>query len=298
MKYNTLGQSSLSISEIGFGCMSLGHDDAENAKLIHHAIDLGIKFFDTADLYGKGSNEISIGKALKGRWNNVVIASKAGNQWRKDGSGWDWNPRKEYILQCIDKSLERLQTDHIDLSQLHGGTLEDPIDETIEAFEILLKQGKILNYGISSIRPNVIREYVKRSSIISVMTQYSLLDRRPEEGTLDFLQQNNIGVLSRGGLAQGLLVDKPAKEYLGYSDVEVARIALAVRSVSGSQRSPAQAAIQYVLAHPAISSAVIGIRTMDQLKDVAGTSNVVALTSKELNILRQALKPKVYEQHR
>src|SRR6202034_3432729 len=96
-------------------------------------------------------------------------------------------------------------TDYIDLYQLHGGTIDDPIDETIEAFELLQQQGKIRYYGISSIRPNVISEYVQRSNIISVMMQYSLLDRRPEESCLQLLQQNNIGVLARGSVAGGLL---------------------------------------------------------------------------------------------
>src|SRR4029079_841005 len=125
------------------------------------------------------------------------------NQWKNDGDGWTWNPRKEYILTAIDQSLKRLHTNYIDLYQLHGGTIDDPIDETIEAFELLKKQGKILHYGISSIRPNVIREYVKRSAIVSVMMQYSLADRRPEEAILDLLKQNNISVLARGVLAQG-----------------------------------------------------------------------------------------------
>src|SRR3977135_2743908 len=147
MNYNLLGSSTLKISEIGFGCMSLGDNDDENARILHHAFDLGINFFDTADLYNKGMNEISVGKALKGKRNEIILASKVGNQWRSDGSSWDWNPRKEYILSSIDKSLQRLQTDHIDLYQLHGGTIEDPIDDVIEAFELLQQQGKIRYYG-------------------------------------------------------------------------------------------------------------------------------------------------------
>src|SRR5215831_1932826 len=198
MKYNQLGNSTLYISEIGFGCMSLGEDHATNELLIHKALAAGINYFDTADLYQKGFNEISVGKALAGKRDQVIIASKVGNQWRPDGSGWDWNPHKDYILKTAEESLKRLETDYVDLYQLHGGTIDDPIDETIEAFELLQKQGKIRYYGISSIRPNVIREYVKRSHIVSVMMQYSLLDRRPEETCLELLRQNHVSVLARG----------------------------------------------------------------------------------------------------
>lgn len=288
----------LNISPIGFGCMSLQADQQQTTRLIHHAIDLGINFFDTADLYNKGENEISVGKALKEKRHQVVLASKVGNQWRADGSGWDWNPRKEYILQQIDKTLQRLQTDHLDLYQLHGGTIDDPIDETIEAFEILKQQGKIRYYGISSIRPNVIREYIERSSIITVMMQYSLLDRRPEETCLPLLKENNIGVLSRGALAQGLLVNKPAKEYLEHPQETVRKAAAAIQSITKPNRTAAQAAIQFVLQHPALTCAVVGIRTMEQLEEVAGAANAPALTNEEYQLLNKSIPALTYTQHR
>ncbi|MBC7827857.1 MAG: aldo/keto reductase [Chitinophagaceae bacterium] len=298
MNYHQLGNSTLQISEIGFGCMSLAGNDDANAKILHRAIDLGINFFDTADLYNKGMNEISVGKALKAKRNEIVLATKVGNQWRTDGSGWDWNPRKDYILQSVNDSLKRLQTDCIDLYQLHGGTIDDPIDETISAFELLKEQGKIRHYGISSIRPNVIREYINRSSIVSVMMQYSLLDRRPEETFLDLLKENNIGVLVRGSIAQGLLVDKPAKEYLQYSMQEVSNANEAIRTVSGSQRSFTQSAIRYVLNHPAVLSAVVGIRTIEQLEEAVKTATTPGLSTHEIVALQNSNKANRYDQHR
>src|SRR5205085_8886475 len=131
------------ISRIAFGAMSLKMGEQANIELLQLALASGINFIDTADLYDKGLNEVVIGKALKGKRDKVILATKVGNQWRADGSGWDWNPRKEYILASIDKSLERLQTDHVDLYQLHGGTIEDPIDDVIETFEFLKQKGKI-----------------------------------------------------------------------------------------------------------------------------------------------------------
>jgi len=298
MEYTTLGKSDLRISRIAFGCMSLGSDQQQIETILQAAIDGGVNFFDTADLYDKGLNEERVGAALKPKRKDVIIASKVGNQWRPDGSGWDWNPSKAYILACADKSLQRLQTDYIDLYQLHGGTMEDPMDETIEAFELLKQQGKIRWYGISSIRPNVIREYVKRSNIVSVMMQYSLLDRRPEESCFDLLQQHNIGVLARGSVAGGLLVNKPAKPYLNYSAEEVQKAADAMAALSSSQRSAAQTAMKFVLHHPALSAAVVGIRTIAQLKDALAAMKANDLTTEELNLLASRIPANYYEQHR
>lgn len=298
MNYKKLGKSSLQVSEIGYGCMSLGDDKADNERLLHAALDKGINYFDTADLYQKGFNEECVGSAFKSKRDKVIIATKVGNQWRPDGSGWDWNPRKDYILASVEKSLQRLQTDYIDVYQLHGGTIDDDISETIEAFELLVQQGKIRYYGISSIRPNVIREYIKRSNIVSVMMQYSLLDRRPEESCLSLLQENNISVLVRGSVASGLLVDKAAKEYLNYSAAQVQQAADAVKQISTTTRNAAQTAIRYVLEHSAVTSAIVGIRNDKQLDEAAGSINSPALTENELKVLRAAVPVNAYEQHR
>jgi aryl-alcohol dehydrogenase-like predicted oxidoreductase len=299
MEYQQLGFSSLKISRIGLGCMSLDpEDEIKSTGIIHRAIELGINYFDTADLYNKGLNEVLVGKALKSKRKELILATKVGNQIRTDGSGWDWNPRKEYIIAAVEKSLSRLQTDYIDLYQLHGGTIEDPIDETIEAFESLKKSGKIRYYGISSIRPNVIREYIKRSNIISVMMQYSLADRRPEETVLSLLKESNIGVLIRGSLAQGLLVGKPAKDYLGYTEAEIKMAAGAIQKCVTDHRTATQTALRFVLQHPAVTSAIVGISKMEQLEDVAGTINSSILLEKEINTLRESISAKKYQEHR
>lgn len=266
--------------------------------LLHEALDKGITLFDTADMYQKGENEKTVGKAFAGMRDKVVIATKVGNQWRPDGSGWDWNPSKSYIITSVEESLKRLQTDYIDLYQLHGGTIEDPIDETIEAFELLKQQGKIRQYGISSIRPNVIREYINRSGIVSVMMQYSLLDRRPEESILGLLHQSNVSVLARGCYAQGLLVNKPPKPYLGHTEEEVAEAARFVKGVAGSKRTPAEVAARFVLNHPAVTSAVLGIRTEAQLQEALHIAKTPPLTEAEVEVLTREVSANVYEQHR
>ena len=102
MKQNTLGRSSVRVSEIGYGCMSLGHDHRENARLLHRALELGVTFFDTADLYDKGFNEESVGQAFKGMRDQVVIATKVGNRWREDGRGWDWDASPAYLRRAVE----------------------------------------------------------------------------------------------------------------------------------------------------------------------------------------------------
>jgi aryl-alcohol dehydrogenase-like predicted oxidoreductase len=273
--------------------MSLEDASSENEQLLRSAYEAGINFFDTADLYDKGRNEETVGRALRSIRDEVIIATKVGNQWREDGSGWDWNPRKEYILSAVDESLRRLRTDYIDLYMLHGGTIDDPIDESIEAFELLKSQGKIRAYGISSIRPNVIREWTTRSNMDCVMMQYSLLDRRPEEECLDMLHKNDISVITRGSLAKGLLIDKPSKEYMGYSAEQVR---LMKEEVNESE-NPVSAAVRFVLNHPAVASAVVGMRTKDQLDDLLSSTSI-NISENVLESLGEILKPNTYDKHR
>ena len=298
MLYRQLGNSTLQVSEIGFGCMSLGQDDIENSRLINRAIELGINFFDTADIYERGFNEERIGRILKNHRKSVYIASKAGNQYKSQGGGFDWNPSKKHILSAAEGGLKRLQTDYIDLFQLHGGTAEDPFEETISAFETLKQQGKIRYYGISSLRPNVIRKYVESSRIVSVMMPYSLLDRRPEESCMQLLAANQIGILARGGLAQGLLAGKSRAEYLNYQEHEIEKIKSAIDSLPFEHRTKVQTALQFVLFRQEISAAVVGIRTIGQLEEVAATPEIPRLTSAEINFLSNILPTNYYEQHR
>ncbi|MBA2329304.1 MAG: aldo/keto reductase [Flavisolibacter sp.] len=295
MQYAQLGTSDLYVSRIGFGCMSL-HDD-KNISLIENAIEEGVNFFDTSDLYDKGLNESLVGKAIKNKREKIILSTKVGNIWRPDGSGWDWKPSKKYILKAVDESLSRLSTNFIDLYQLHGGTIEDPIDEIIEAFEKLKTSGKIRYYGLSSIRPNVVREYVKRSNITSLMTQYSFLDRRPEESIFPLVEANKIGVLARGSVAQGLLIDKPAKPYLDYSKHEVVKIQQKILS-QNSDKTPIAKALNFVLQNTAVTSAVAGIRTKYQLKDLISIFNNPAFTVEDLQELTDIVPLNKYKEQR
>lgn len=300
MKRNQIGKSDLQISPISFGCMSLGENQSTNRDIIRKAAEQGINYFDTADIYQNGMNEENVGEALKPIRKDIILATKVGNVLRADGKGMDWNPSKAHILKSIDESLTRLKTDYIDLYQLHGGTIDDPIDETIEAFEELKKSGKIRWYGISSIRPNVIREYVRRSNVVSVMMQYSLLDRRPEEAVLSLLQENQISVLCRGVVAKGMLIGKEADSYLQYTSSEVHKAAKAITSMAADTGvSKLQVATAYVHNSPAVATSVLGIRTAAQLADAVKAVNYpLSLDESQVNVLRHEVRGIFYEEHR
>lgn len=306
MKKNQLGTSDLYISEIGLGCMSLGTDVEKGVRIIHEAIDMGINFLDTADLYDFGMNEEIVGKAIKGRREEVIIATKVGNRWNENKDSWIWDPSATYIKSEVKESLRRLQTDYIDLYQLHGGMVEDPIDETIAAFEDLKKEGLIRYYGISSIRPNVIDEYIKKSNIVSVMMQYSLLDRRPEE-MFPLLKENNISVIARGPLAKGLLTenmkDKTTtqiveKGYLDYSYDEIESIYGKVKDLLIPPQTVNSIALRYPLYNETVATIIPGVSRVEQLrKNVLETTNN-GITNEQYDKLQAITKQSVYQQHR
>ncbi|PFJ05621.1 oxidoreductase [Bacillus cereus] len=304
MKKRQLGNSDLYVTEIGFGCMSLGTSEAEAMRIIDEAIDLGINFFDTADLYDYGLNEEFVGKALKGKRDQIVLTTKVGNRWTEEKNGWSWDPSKAYIKAEVKESLRRLQTDYIDLYQLHGGTIEDPIDETIEAFEELKKEGIIRHYGISSIRPNVIREYAKRSNIVSVLMEYSLLNRRPEEW-FPLLNEHQISIIARGPLAKGILTDKNArkierakeKDYLSYSYDELYTTLTSVKEIT-QESSLTGTAIQYCLHNETVAAVIPGASSIQQLQENVQASKQTQLTTAAYIQLQQIAKCDTYALHR
>ncbi|WP_077213879.1 aldo/keto reductase [Bacillus dakarensis] len=307
MKKRKLGQSDLFVSELGLGCMSLGTDGVQAQQIIEAALEEGINYFDTADLYDFGINEKIVGSSLKNVRDKVVIATKVGNRPNQEKNGWSWDPSKQYIKEAVKQSLKRLGTDYIDLYQLHGGTIEDPISETIEAFEELREEGFIRYYGISSIRPNVIREYVEKANIVSVMMQYSILDRRPEEEMLPLLSENGISVVSRGPLAKGLLSEKmltkASKSVMesGYSDYsydELSELIPALKEKIAKDRSLTEISLQYILSGPAVSSVIAGASSVKQVKENAQAVKTNPLTKEELDFIRTVSKANRYASHR
>ena len=296
MKTRKIQRAKLELSEIGFGCMSLGSDYTLNERMIHKAIDHGISYFDTADLYQRGENERMLGKAIKGKREDLIIATKVGNRWFDDKEGWEWTPRKNYILNAVDDCLLRLGIDQIDICQLHGGTIEDPLEEIIEAFEELQELGKIRHYGLSSIRPNVFMKMAKESRVVSNMMQYSLLDRRAEP-YLEQLNDLGVGVITRGGLAKGLLAGKRISDYLGYTIQSIDLMIDKMKLFSIEKKYLSHVALDWILGHSAVTSVVVGLSNMDQLNELIAFEASTPLSTIERDELSHVLKPAVYDKH-
>ncbi|GGJ94401.1 D-threo-aldose 1-dehydrogenase [Lentibacillus kapialis] len=303
MEKNQLGQSDIYVSGLTLGCMSLGTDSQKASDIIERALDAGVNHLDTADLYDFGQNEEIVGNAIKGKRDQVILTTKVGNNFNKQKRDWFWDPSREHIENGVKDSLHRLGTDYIDLYMLHGGTIDDPINESIEAFENLKKEGLIRAYGISSIRPNVIREYVQRSNIDAVMMQYNMLDRRPEEDILDLLQKNRASVLARGPLAKGMLSNRAVEQierkgqdgFLDYSYDELKIIQQKLGKMT-DENSMNALALNYVLKHPAVASAVFGASSVNQVDD--NTSFNLTLTDDAYRNIQRITKSIQYTNHR
>lgn len=297
-----VGKSDIHISNLTLGCMSLGTDLAKATRIIDEAIDAGINHLDTADLYDYGENERIIGQAVKNKRHEIILTSKVGNHFNEQTRTHTWDPSKAHIEKGLKDTLHRLGTDYLDIYMLHGGTIEDPIDESIEAFEGLKRAGLIRAYGISSIRPNVIREYMKRAHMDVIMMQYSLLDRRPEE-LLDELYENKISVLARGPFAKGILTEK-ASEYIakkaanGFLDYSQAALQTSLKQLHTTGFPLQQLALDYILQHPAVTSAVFGASNVEQLHATLANSNTAHMSEEVYQQCRQVTKQSIYSAHR
>lgn len=265
MNYRTLGKSTINISEISLGCMSLPPIAEEAKQIIDLAIDAGITYFDTADLYDRGENEKVVGEALKAHRSNIILATKVGNRWEDGKDGWGWDTSASYINNAVRQSLRRLQTDYIDVYQLHGGTLDDHWDEIIDTFEGLKKEGLIREYGISSIRPNVFVPFLQNSAAVSNMMQFNIFDERAAE-FFEAIEQSGASVVTRGSVAKGLLTNEwrqRLKPFMSYDEAQAKTLLEKIETLYGDVHA---AALAFNLQHRAVSSTVIGARTKQQLQ--------------------------------
>lgn len=299
MKTRELGKSGLSVSELGLGCMSLPTNRNEVDDIVAAALDAGITFFDTADLYEGGANEEVVGHAIHNRRGDIILATKVGNKMNPDGKTWHWDASKEHIMEGVKESLRRLSTDYIDLYQLHGGTMDDNADEVIEAFERLKDEGVIRQYGISSIRPNVIQRFLKNSSAVSVMMQYNMLDRRPEEW-FTMIDDHNASVIARGTLAKGLLTvegEQRAAQTDSFVNYEQPALGEAVHNLTANKPNLHAAAIHFCLRNDTVATTLVGARTHEQLMESVHAYET-PVSDATLDALTNLLELHKYDQHR
>ena len=317
MEYRSLGRTGVQVSELCLGCMNFGGrtEPEDSYAIIDRAIDAGINFFDTANVYSRGRSEEVVGEALKrnGKRDQIVLATKVhGRMADDDPNAWG-NSRRHIIEQC-EASLRRLQTDYIDLYQIHRPMSNLPIDETLRALDDLIRAGKVRYIGTSTFAAWQVMEslWVAKelglNRFICEQPPYNLLDRRIERELLPMARTYGIATIPWSPLAGGLLTgkyrrDEAPPEDARYADVEgkpwmerrltpeVYDVVEALDPLAEEKGcSMAQLALAWVLRQPGVTSPIIGPRTMSQLEDNLGAVEV-AITDEEQEALDEVSAP-------
>ena len=307
MQYRTLGNSTLSVSAIGLGCMSMSGvygkgDDAESIAVIHRALELGVNFLDSSDMYGWGHNEELLAKALRGRRDAVVLATKFGNLRKPDGTP-GVNGKPEYVLQACDASLRRLGVETIDLYYQHRVDPSVPIEDTVGAMTTLVQQGKVRFLGLSEAAPATIRRAHAVHPITALQSEFSLLYRTEAEETLPTLRERGISFVASSPLGRSLLAgrvrsaseipqDDRRRDHPRFKDGNLEKNLELVRRVEALARekrcTPAQLALAWLLARGPDIVPIPGTKRKDRLEENAGAVDV-ALSAEEVTRLSDAV---------
>jgi len=213
LPHRSLGQQGLTVSALGLGCMGMsefyaGRDDGESIATIHRALDLGVDFLDTADMYGPFTNERLVGQAIRGRRDDVVLATKFGNERGEDGSYLGVNGRPDYVRRACDASLQRLGVEYIDLYYQHRVDRGVPIEDTVGTMGDLVRAGKVRYLGLSEAAPATIRRAYAEFPVSALQTEYSLWTRDPEDEVLPACRELGIGFVAYSPLGRGFLTGR------------------------------------------------------------------------------------------
>ncbi len=304
MQYRTLGRTGLRVSDIGFGAMTIGGevfgatDDQESLRALHRALDLGMNFIDTADAYGRGHSEELIAQVLKTRRSEVILATKGGNQFTVRQGLRNFDP--DYITSALEASLKRLQIETIDLYQLHNPSQEVMRrGEIFERLDRCKREGKIRFYGVSLEKTADGLVAIETGKPDTLQVVYNILHQDPEEQLFPLAQKENIGIMARVPLERGVLSGrfKSTAEFAQkdwrrgvFPEEGLAQTHAAVEKLGflmkGDVPNLAQAALRFVLSHPAVSTVIPGIRTVQQIESNLAVSGKT-LPAEDVTKLRE-----------
>ncbi|MGI5940046.1 MAG: aldo/keto reductase [Thermoleophilia bacterium] len=319
MRYRALGRSGIEASVVAFGAWAVGGwfwggaDDRVSVAAIHRALDVGVTLIDTAPVYGLGHSEEIVGKAIRGRRDQVVLATKCGLVWHTDKGSHFFDEMgtpihrylgPESIRYEVEQSLRRLQTDVIDLYQTHWQDKTTPIEDTMATLLELKQEGKIRAIGVSNATVAQMDEYRVGGSVDSDQEKYSMLERRIETEQLPYCLENNIAMLAYSPLGQGLLtgrvtVDRQLAEgdqraqdpiFSPASRSKILAFLEDIRPIAEAyDATPAQMAIAWVLAQPGVTHALVGARTPQQVDENTAAGDIV-LAGSDVSAITAALE--------
>ncbi len=303
----------LSVSILGLGCMGMSEfygpgDDAQSFAVIHRAIDLGVDFLDSSDIYGNGHNEELIGRALRGRRDRAIVATKFGNVRKPTGEFIGVNGRPEYVKACCDASLKRLGMDTIDLYYQHRVDPDTPIEDTVGAMADLVRAGKVRHIGLSEAAPETLRRACAVYPIAALQTEYSLWTRDVEQGMLATCRELGVGFVAYSPLGRGFLTGRFQKteDFAEKGDIRRTgprfsgdnlernlRLVEQVKEMAEKKRcTPAQLALAWVLAQGHDIVPIPGTRRVRYLEENLNALGV-RLSGEDKSALAEAFPPGV-----
>ncbi len=307
-----LGSTGIEVTKIGVGLWAIGGGewgevkDRESLNMIDAALEMGINFFDTADVYGDGHSEELLGQSMQGRRDQFIVATKIGWQGFDGENQVSQYDTVDKLIEGVESNLKRLQTDYVDLIQCHIDFQEPNMDVFVAGFQKLKEQGKVRAYGLSTSDFDYLRAFNTDGEADTLQIDYSILNRTPEKKIFPYTMENNMGVLVRGPLAMGILTGKFSKdiqfkegdfrkrwiedeyEYkIFLNDLEKVEKLRAL----AKGRSLAQLAIQFVLQHPAVTVAIPGAKRISQLSENMKAALLPPLTAEELQLIDAVTPP-------